>query len=189
MPTFNTSQAGGAGAAEEAEAESGISAWETRFGLRVDMLAAAAYVLSPLSGEFSIRSILIVRENPNAQWTALLLLILETHNDYVRFHGMSSAVTTPSCDVHQRMTIHSLSVCFVVSTPSTFTHIGVTVTVSPIPAVDLYRTYHPPLSLYGVGLIMFEHVPFLLITSADGRHIWAQLGMASPDSNYPLLAR
>lgn len=51
MPTFNTSQAGGAGAAEEAEAESGVSAWETRFGMRVDMLAAVAYILGPLSGE------------------------------------------------------------------------------------------------------------------------------------------
>ena len=50
LPTFNNSQAGGAGAAEEAEAESGVSAWETRFGMRVDILAAAAYILGPVSG-------------------------------------------------------------------------------------------------------------------------------------------
>ncbi|KIP11961.1 hypothetical protein PHLGIDRAFT_98665 [Phlebiopsis gigantea 11061_1 CR5-6] len=72
VPTFNTSQAGGAGAAEEAEAESGVSAWETRFGMRVDMLAAVAYILGPLS--------------------ALSLLVLETHNDYVRFHAYQSAL-------------------------------------------------------------------------------------------------
>ena len=39
-----------AGAAEEAEAESGVSAWETRFGMRVDALAAFAYIFGPLSG-------------------------------------------------------------------------------------------------------------------------------------------
>ncbi|GJE86107.1 hypothetical protein PsYK624_021870 [Phanerochaete sordida] len=74
LPTFNTSQAGGAGAAEEAEAESGASAWETRFGMRVDLLSAAAYLLGPVS--------------------ALLILVLETHNDYVRFHAYQSALLT-----------------------------------------------------------------------------------------------
>jgi hypothetical protein len=34
---------------EEAQ-ESQISQWETRFGLRVDALAAFAYALGPLSG-------------------------------------------------------------------------------------------------------------------------------------------
>jgi len=76
IPTFNTSQAGGLGAVEEAEAESGSNMWETRYGLRVDMLAAFAYVMGPIS--------------------ALLLLILETHNDYVRFHAYQSALlSTP----------------------------------------------------------------------------------------------
>ncbi|EKM61035.1 uncharacterized protein PHACADRAFT_247354 [Phanerochaete carnosa HHB-10118-sp] len=74
LPTFNTSQAGGAGATEVAEAESGVSAWETRFGMRVDILAAAAYILGPVS--------------------ALLILVLETHNDYVRFHAYQSALLT-----------------------------------------------------------------------------------------------
>ncbi|KAJ8584320.1 hypothetical protein M405DRAFT_936681 [Rhizopogon salebrosus TDB-379] len=41
--------------------------WETSYGLRVDVLSAFAYILGPVS--------------------ALILLILETHNDYVRFHG------------------------------------------------------------------------------------------------------
>jgi len=71
IPTFNTSQAGGAGAVEESEAE-GASAWETRFGMRVDLLAASAYIFGPIS--------------------ALLLLILETHNDYVRFHAYQAAL-------------------------------------------------------------------------------------------------
>ncbi|KAI0348016.1 hypothetical protein BDW22DRAFT_1350148 [Trametopsis cervina] len=76
VPTFNTSQAGGAGAVENVEAAEGDSAWETRYGFRVDMLAAFAYILGPFS--------------------ALLILILETHNDYVRFHGYQSALlSTP----------------------------------------------------------------------------------------------
>lgn len=79
VPTFNTSQAGGAGAAEEAEAESGISAWETRFGLRVDMLAAAAYVLSPLSGEFSRHVISVVREIPNVRNGQLYCFLYSKH--------------------------------------------------------------------------------------------------------------
>ena len=53
IPTFNTSQAGGLGAVEDAEAENGTSMWETRHGLRVDMLAAFAYVLGPVSGAYS----------------------------------------------------------------------------------------------------------------------------------------
>ncbi|OBZ79312.1 hypothetical protein A0H81_01141 [Grifola frondosa] len=72
IPTFNTSQAGGLGAVEEAEAESGANMWETRYGLRVDMLAAFAYLLGPIS--------------------ALALLIIETQNDYVRFHAYQSAL-------------------------------------------------------------------------------------------------
>lgn len=87
------------------------------------------------------------------------------------------------------MVIHSLSVCFVGNTSSTTTHIGVTVTASPIPAIDVHCPYYSPLSLHGVGLIVFEHVLLLLITFSGGRHIWAQLGMVSPDSNYLLLAR
>ncbi|KAF9822194.1 hypothetical protein IEO21_00188 [Rhodonia placenta] len=75
IPTFNTSQAGGLGAVET-EAESGSSIWETRYDMRVDVLAAFAYILGPVS--------------------ALLLLILETHNDYVRFHAYQSALlSTP----------------------------------------------------------------------------------------------
>lgn len=48
MPTFNTSATGGAGAAEEAEGQT--SQWETRYGMRVDVLAAVAYLLGPISG-------------------------------------------------------------------------------------------------------------------------------------------
>jgi len=70
IPTFNTSAAGGAGAAEEAEGNT--NQWETRYGMRVDVLAAAAYLLGPV--------------------TALALLIIETRNDYVRFHAYQSAL-------------------------------------------------------------------------------------------------
>ncbi|KII94356.1 hypothetical protein PLICRDRAFT_172005 [Plicaturopsis crispa FD-325 SS-3] len=74
IPTFDTSQYGGLGAAEEAEGQ--INQWETRYGMRVDMLAAWAYVLGPV--------------------TALAVLIIETKNDFVRFHAYQSALlTTP----------------------------------------------------------------------------------------------
>ncbi|KAJ7932386.1 hypothetical protein B0H13DRAFT_776763 [Mycena leptocephala] len=74
IPTFNSSAAGGLGAVEEAEGQQ--NQWETRHGLRVDMLAAVAYLLGPIS--------------------ALALLIIETQNDYVRFHAYQSALlTTP----------------------------------------------------------------------------------------------
>ncbi|KAJ7169886.1 hypothetical protein C8R46DRAFT_1090416 [Mycena filopes] len=74
IPTFNASAAGGLGAVEEADSQQ--NQWETRHGLRVDMLAALAYLLGPIS--------------------ALALLIIETQNDYVRFHAYQSALfTTP----------------------------------------------------------------------------------------------
>ncbi|KAJ7225501.1 hypothetical protein GGX14DRAFT_420804 [Mycena pura] len=74
IPTFNASAAGGLGAAEEADSQQ--NQWETRYGLRVDLLAAMAYLLGPIS--------------------ALALLIIETHNDFVRFHAYQSALlTTP----------------------------------------------------------------------------------------------
>ncbi|WVR00013.1 hypothetical protein IAU59_007155 [Kwoniella sp. CBS 9459] len=52
------------------------NAWESRFGWRVDVMAAVAYLGGPI--------------------TALVFLILETQNDYVRFHAYQSALlTTP----------------------------------------------------------------------------------------------
>ncbi|KAF7320329.1 hypothetical protein MKEN_00817700 [Mycena kentingensis (nom. inval.)] len=72
IPTF----AAPTSAAAVDEVESQQNQWETRHGLRVDLLAALAYVLGPIS--------------------ALALLILETQNDYVRFHAYQSALlTTP----------------------------------------------------------------------------------------------
>ncbi|KAF9270235.1 hypothetical protein L218DRAFT_1071697 [Marasmius fiardii PR-910] len=73
VPTFNNSVSGGYGSSIN-EAESQQSQWETRFGMRVDLLAAFSYILGPLS--------------------ALLVLILETQNDFVRFHGYQSALLT-----------------------------------------------------------------------------------------------
>ncbi|KAF9785863.1 hypothetical protein BJ322DRAFT_1107750 [Thelephora terrestris] len=64
IPTFNASVAGGQGALDEVEGQ--VNQWESKLGLRIDVMAALAYVLGPIS--------------------ALLLLILETRNDYVRFH-------------------------------------------------------------------------------------------------------
>ncbi|KAH9944389.1 uncharacterized protein BXZ73DRAFT_96878 [Epithele typhae] len=76
IPTFNTSQAGGLGAVEDADAENSTSMWETRHGWRVDLLAASAYLLGPIS--------------------AFIILVTETYNDFVRFHAYQSALlTTP----------------------------------------------------------------------------------------------
>ncbi|KIM34084.1 hypothetical protein M408DRAFT_90267 [Serendipita vermifera MAFF 305830] len=78
IPTLGTDQAGitgfGGGGIDE---ERGVSnLWDTRFGWRVDVEAAVAYLFGPVS--------------------ALALLILETSNDYVRFHAYQSALlSTP----------------------------------------------------------------------------------------------
>ncbi|KDR85003.1 hypothetical protein GALMADRAFT_233553 [Galerina marginata CBS 339.88] len=84
FPSENSYQSGGVPASynvafdEEGpeREEAPQNKWETRCGWRVDILAAGAYILGPVS--------------------ALALLILETQNDYVRFHAYQSALlTTP----------------------------------------------------------------------------------------------
>ena len=73
VPTFGNSIGGGAGAVED---QMGVNEWETRFGWRVDLEAPVAYLGGPI--------------------TALILLILETSNDFVRFHAYQSALlSTP----------------------------------------------------------------------------------------------
>ena len=59
--------------------------WETTYGLRVDVLAAFAYLLGPLSG--LTKSLFSMYAYISTRRSALVLLVLETHNDYVRFHG------------------------------------------------------------------------------------------------------
>lgn len=57
-------------------AEDRRNVWDSRFGWRIDIMAAGTYLGGPV--------------------TALLFLILETENDYVRFHAYQSALlTTP----------------------------------------------------------------------------------------------
>ncbi|KZW02448.1 hypothetical protein EXIGLDRAFT_714872 [Exidia glandulosa HHB12029] len=73
IPTFATAQAGPSHGRVE-EGLNPTNLWETRFGWRVDVLAAVAYVGGP--------------------FTALALLILETTNDYVRFHAYQSALVS-----------------------------------------------------------------------------------------------
>lgn len=63
VPTFNASQAGGLGAVEDAEADTGANMWETRTGMRVDALAAIAYLLGPVSGVSSFANWLIICEH------------------------------------------------------------------------------------------------------------------------------
>ncbi|KAH9969030.1 hypothetical protein BC827DRAFT_1167124 [Russula dissimulans] len=75
IPTWDTAIGGGSGADEEVEAQI-QNQWQTRHGMRVDLLAAWAYVLGPVS--------------------AFFLLVVETHNDFIRFHAYQSALlTTP----------------------------------------------------------------------------------------------
>jgi hypothetical protein len=85
IPTFDSSQSGGLGAAEDAESQQ--NQWESSLGFRVDVMAAVAYLFGPLSGE--ILSIYLSDIFPNLSLrVAFLVLILETKNDYVRFHGV-----------------------------------------------------------------------------------------------------
>ncbi|KAI0307745.1 hypothetical protein B0F90DRAFT_1813154 [Multifurca ochricompacta] len=75
IPTWETAISGGSSPDGEIEAQT-QNQWETRYNMRVDLLAAWAYVLGPIS--------------------AFCLLVIETHNDYVRFHAYQSALlTTP----------------------------------------------------------------------------------------------
>ncbi|KAJ3407527.1 hypothetical protein HDV05_005393 [Chytridiales sp. JEL 0842] len=59
--------------AQAAEDGERVNKYETRLGMRLDMEAAAAYLLGAFSG--------------------VLLLILETRNDYIRFHAWQSTLT------------------------------------------------------------------------------------------------
>ncbi|KAN0100629.1 hypothetical protein V8E55_000613 [Tylopilus felleus] len=73
--------------------------WETTYGLRVDLLAAFAYLLGPISGStvslFSARACI---STP----TALALLILEVHNDYMTASSIPVGALDDSstCRVH-----------------------------------------------------------------------------------------
>ncbi|KAG8933062.1 hypothetical protein FRC03_001168 [Tulasnella sp. 419] len=78
IPSFGNAIAGDGYDAEVGGGVEGgtVNEWETRFGWRVDVVAAASYLLGPI--------------------TALAFLILETHSDYIRFHSYQSALlTTP----------------------------------------------------------------------------------------------
>lgn len=136
IPTLNTSQAGGLAAVEDAEAQSGHSMWETRYGLRVDMLAAFSYLLGPISGEHRFRETASILAQRRA--TALLLLIVETHNDYVRFHGMSPMLAVlAGYNVTQRRFI-SIPISSPIHTPSRAANFGIT---PAIPIVLMHDTH------------------------------------------------
>lgn len=94
MPSFGTNQAGITGFGGGGDEENGVNnLWETRFGWRVDVLAALAYLLGPVSGKPYICRKYTSLTVPASSFcsyhvlVALALLILETSNDYVRFHG------------------------------------------------------------------------------------------------------
>lgn len=58
--------------------------WETTCGLRVDVLSAFAYILGPISCLTNSFPYTLDRAYV---YSALTLLVLETHDDYVRFRG------------------------------------------------------------------------------------------------------
>lgn len=84
VPTFATSLSGGQVTAEAAETTQ--NQWETRYGMRVDVLAAIAYLLGPVSGAYD-KHRPSHKQSKLACALALCLLIIETQNDFVRFHG------------------------------------------------------------------------------------------------------
>jgi hypothetical protein len=87
IPTWETAIAGGSGADDETEAQR-QNPWETRYSMRVDFLATWAYVLGPVSGAHSCSTCRWGTDGANARLqTAFFLLVTETHNDFVRFHG------------------------------------------------------------------------------------------------------
>jgi hypothetical protein len=84
IPTWETAIGGGSGADEEVESRI-QNQWETRFGMRVDLLAAWAYVLGPITGALLL---CFWWSFDNASFNiAFGLLVMETHNDFIRFHG------------------------------------------------------------------------------------------------------
>ncbi|KZO93554.1 hypothetical protein CALVIDRAFT_502938 [Calocera viscosa TUFC12733] len=78
IPTFGAAVSGQGpstqvnGAVGSSTGEGPGNQWETRFAWRVDAIAAWTYLLGPIS--------------------ALVILILETTNDYVRFHAYQSGL-------------------------------------------------------------------------------------------------
>jgi hypothetical protein len=98
IPTFGGEQTGitgfgGGGGIDEEQGPSNL--WETRFGWRVDIEAAVAYLFGPVSGEWHDYKNLVQDSRLNDfLGPALALLILETSNDYVRFHGETAAATS-----------------------------------------------------------------------------------------------
>lgn len=94
VPTWETAIGGGSGANEEVESQM-QNQWETRYGMRVDLLAAWAYVLGPVSGALPfLQSSFDLTESPNL---AFCMLIMETHNDFVRFHGVPALLCPLFC--------------------------------------------------------------------------------------------
>ncbi|KAG9075535.1 hypothetical protein FS749_012780 [Ceratobasidium sp. UAMH 11750] len=107
----------------------GVNEWETRFGWRVDVEAAVTYLGGPV--------------------TALILLILETTNDFVRFHAYQSALLiTPLLFLRGLFGLLSF--------PTFFTFIS---TMSIVVAA-LYMAFRTFTDANGVGLTRY-HLPYI----------------------------
>ena len=87
VPSWGDSYGGGGG--EQGPDGGAVNEWETRFGWRVDFEAALAYLLGPISGaDLEIYDALLSGDANMIVLAALALLILETKNDFIRFHGV-----------------------------------------------------------------------------------------------------
>ncbi|KAL1738984.1 hypothetical protein HDZ31DRAFT_86039 [Schizophyllum fasciatum] len=69
IPTFGDSATGGLSAVEDAESQQNL--WKTRHGMRVDVLAAFAYILGPISGamtscDFMVRILQLIPNHRNS---------------------------------------------------------------------------------------------------------------------------
>jgi uncharacterized membrane protein len=139
LPTFNNSISGH----EDIQEDVQQNQWETSYGMRVDVLSAFAYILGPISGKlYSMSGYSVV----SLFASALILLVLETHNDYVRFHGdllrfLTGLFTT-------ELIVNSLSICLANDTSVICAHICITAWSSFMDAViphyyiRTFRTFH-----------------------------------------------
>lgn len=129
IPTWETAIAGGSGADDETEAQV-QNPWETRYSMRVDLLATWAYILGPVSGAHSCPTRRWGADGANATLhTAFCLLIIETHNDFVRFHGTSVPIGLLCCST--QVTIYSISISVADYSPSSSENTRISLTAIP----------------------------------------------------------
>ena len=128
--------------------------WETRYGLRVDLLAAFAYLLGPISGA-------CFADLPTHIYTqclltmiahaALTLLIMETYNDFVRFHGASHTTRRLMLCLTFDSRSYSLPICVANYAARHIAYLGVPAPISIIPPHRVHAHDRDTILLHGVS--------------------------------------